>query len=83
MCRGGGKNLYTNNNPEDKTYAWNPNSNSTKRPSLDLYYQRSLPHKQTMSATLVRWDATTWSRQVLYLAEPRDNHRVISVIDFL
>lgn len=31
--KGGGKNLYTNNNPEDKTYAWNPNSNSTKRPS--------------------------------------------------
>jgi hypothetical protein len=36
-----------------------------------------------LSATLVRWDATTWSRQVLYLAEPRDNHCVISVIDFL
>ena len=34
-------------------------------------------------ATLDRWDATTWSRQVLYLAEPRDNHRVISVIEFL
>ena len=46
--KGGGKNLYTNNNPEDKTYAWNPNSNSTKRPSLDLYYQRSLPHQQTL-----------------------------------
>lgn len=40
--KGGGKNLYTNNNPEDKTYAWNPNSNSTKRPSLDLYYQQLL-----------------------------------------
>jgi hypothetical protein len=25
-----------------------------------------------LSATLVHWDATTWSRQVLYLAEPRD-----------
>jgi hypothetical protein len=25
-----------------------------------------------LSATLVRWDATTWSRQVLDLAEPRD-----------
>jgi hypothetical protein len=36
-----------------------------------------------LSATLVRWDATTWSRQVLYLAEPRDNHRVNSVIAFL
>jgi hypothetical protein len=34
-------------------------------------------------ATLVRWDATTWSRQVLVLAEPRDNHRAISVIDLL
>jgi hypothetical protein len=34
-------------------------------------------------ATLVRWDATTWSRQALVLAEPRDNHRVISVIDLL
>jgi hypothetical protein len=32
-------------------------------------------------ATLVRWDATTWSRQALVLAEPRDNHRAISVID--
>jgi hypothetical protein len=32
-------------------------------------------------ATLVRWDATTWNRQVLVLAEPRDNHRAISVID--
>jgi hypothetical protein len=32
-------------------------------------------------ATLVRWDATTWSRQTLVLAEPRDNHRAISVID--
>jgi hypothetical protein len=26
-------------------------------------------------------DATTWSRQALVLAEPRDNHRAISVID--
>jgi hypothetical protein len=34
-------------------------------------------------ATLVRWDATTWSRQALVLAEPRDNHCAISVIDFL
>ena len=51
--KGGGKNLYTNNNPEDKTYAWNPNSNSTKRPSLDLYYQRSLPHKQTLILNMV------------------------------
>jgi hypothetical protein len=25
-----------------------------------------------LSATLVHWDATTWSRQVLYLAGPRD-----------
>jgi hypothetical protein len=32
-------------------------------------------------ATLVRWDATTWSRQALVLAEPRDNHHAISVID--
>jgi hypothetical protein len=32
-------------------------------------------------ATLVRWDATTWSRQALVLAEPRDNHCAISVID--
>ena len=36
-----------------------------------------------LSATLVRWDATTWSRQALVLAEPRDNHRVNSVIAFL
>jgi hypothetical protein len=34
-------------------------------------------------ATLVRWDATTWSRQALVLAEPRDNHCAISVIDLL
>jgi hypothetical protein len=32
-------------------------------------------------ATLVHWDATTWSRKALVLAEPRDNHRAISVID--
>jgi hypothetical protein len=25
-----------------------------------------------LSATLIHWNATTWSRQVLYLAEPRD-----------
>jgi hypothetical protein len=30
-----------------------------------------------LSATLTRWDATTWTRQVLHLAEPQDkNHRV-------
>jgi hypothetical protein len=34
-------------------------------------------------ATLVRWDATTWSRQALVLVKPRDNHRAISVIDLL
>jgi hypothetical protein len=34
-------------------------------------------------ATLVRWDATTWSRRALVLAEPWDNHRAIFVIDFL
>jgi hypothetical protein len=34
-------------------------------------------------ATLVRGDATTWSRQALGLAEPRDNHRAISVSDLL
>jgi hypothetical protein len=27
---------------------------------------------EELSATLVHWDATTWSRQVLYLAEPWD-----------
>ena len=27
---------------------------------------------EELSATLVRWDATTWSRQALVLAEPRD-----------
>jgi hypothetical protein len=27
---------------------------------------------EELSATLVRWDATTWSRQVLYLVEPQD-----------
>jgi hypothetical protein len=34
-------------------------------------------------ATLVRWDATTWSRQVLNLAEPRDKPLCPSVIDLL
>jgi hypothetical protein len=34
-------------------------------------------------ATLVRWDTTTWSRQALVLAEPRDNHCAISVIDLV
>ena len=33
-----------------------------------------------MSATLIRWDATTWSRQVLYLAEPRDKILVSLVL---
>jgi hypothetical protein len=33
-----------------------------------------------LSATLVRWDATTWSRQVLYLAEPRDKILVSLVL---
>jgi hypothetical protein len=34
-------------------------------------------------ATLGRWDATTWSRQVLNLAEPRDKPLCLSVIDLL
>jgi hypothetical protein len=34
-------------------------------------------------ATLVRWDATTWSRQVLDLAEPRDKPLCLSVLIFL
>jgi hypothetical protein len=33
--------------------------------------------------TLVRWDATTWTRQVLDLAEPRDKPLCLSVIDLL
>jgi hypothetical protein len=33
-----------------------------------------------LSATLVHWDATTWSRQVLYLAEPRDKILVSLVL---
>jgi hypothetical protein len=28
--------------------------------------------RKELSATLVHWDATTWTRQVLYLTEPRD-----------
>jgi hypothetical protein len=36
------------------------------------YSSGSLDHLKGLSATLVHWDATTWSRQVLYLAEPRD-----------
>jgi hypothetical protein len=36
-----------------------------------------------LSAILVRWDATTWSRQVLNLAEPRDKPLRLSVIDLL
>jgi hypothetical protein len=31
-------------------------------------------------ATLVRWDATTWSMQVLNLAEPRDKPLCLSVL---
>jgi hypothetical protein len=34
-------------------------------------------------ATLVRWDATTWSRQVLDLAEPQDKPMCLSVLIFL
>jgi hypothetical protein len=33
-----------------------------------------------LSATLVCWDATTWSRQVLDLAEPRDKPLCLSVL---
>jgi hypothetical protein len=33
-----------------------------------------------LSATLVHWDATTWSRQVLYLAEPQDKILVSLVL---
>ena len=74
--KGSDKNLYTNNHPEDKTYAWNPNSNSTKRPSLDLYYQHSLPHKQTlilnMVGTYIHTNANQmyqeWKNDILWLA---------------
>jgi hypothetical protein len=38
---------------------------------------------EELSATLVRWDATTWSRQVLYLAEPRDKPLCPSVLILL
>jgi hypothetical protein len=34
-------------------------------------------------ATLVHWDAATWTRQVLKLAEPRDKPLCLSVIDLL
>jgi hypothetical protein len=34
-------------------------------------------------ATLVRWDAITWTRQVLNLAEPWDKPLCLSVIDLL
>ncbi|WP_297905695.1 outer membrane beta-barrel protein [uncultured Parabacteroides sp.] len=51
--KGTKKNLYTNNRPEDKTYVWNPNNNSTQCPSLDLYFQRTLPHKQMLVLNMV------------------------------
>lgn len=47
------KDIYDNSHPEDKIFASNPNDNSTRRPSLDLYYQRSLPHKQTLIFNVV------------------------------
>jgi hypothetical protein len=33
-----------------------------------------------MSATLVRWDATTWTRQVFHLAEPWDKNRRVNYL---
>jgi hypothetical protein len=36
-----------------------------------------------LSATLVRWDATTWSRQVLYMAEPRDKSLCLLCLSFI
>jgi hypothetical protein len=33
-----------------------------------------------LSATLVRWDATTWTRQVFHLAEPRDKNRCVNCL---
>ena len=38
---------------------------------------------EELSATLVRWDATTWSRQVLYLAEPRDKSSCLLCLSLL
>jgi hypothetical protein len=30
------------------------------------------------SATLIHWDATTWTRQVVYLAKPWDKNRCVT-----
>jgi hypothetical protein len=35
-----------------------------------------------LSATLVCWDATTWNRQVLYLAEPWDKNHCVTCLYF-
>jgi hypothetical protein len=33
-----------------------------------------------LSVTLIRWDATTWTRQVFHLAEPRDKNRRVNCL---
>jgi hypothetical protein len=38
----------------------------------------SLDHLKGVECNPVRWEATTWTRQVFYLAEPRDKNRCVN-----
>lgn len=62
--RGGRSKSYLSGQPDRFTSVWNPRTSSTKRPSLDLYYLRSLPHKQTLTFNVVGTYIGTRSNQV-------------------
>lgn len=61
--KGGRSQLYSPDRPDDFTSVWNPRTNETRRPSLDLYYLRHLGHKQTLTLNVVGTSIRTHSNQ--------------------
>lgn len=61
--RGGRRQLYSPDRPDDFTDVWNPRTNETRRPSLDLYYLRHLGRKQTLTLNVVGTFIRTRSHQ--------------------
>ena len=61
--RGGRSQLYSLDRPDDFTSVWNPRTNETRRPSLDLYYLRHLGRKQTLTLNVVGTSIRTRSNQ--------------------
>jgi hypothetical protein len=51
-----------------------------KGKEISWYSSGYLDHLRGVDCNLVCWDATTWSRQVLNLAEPRDKPLCLSVL---